>query len=86
MGGKIGNTLVNIGFGNVVSAGKIVVALSPDSAPVKRMVSDAKAQGLLIDATYGRKTRAVVATDSGHIVLCPVTPETIAARIDSKEK
>ncbi len=85
MAGKNSNTLINIGLGNVVSASKIVVALSPDSAPVKRMITEAKTEGLLIDATYGRKTRAVVATDSGHIILCPITPETIASRIDSKE-
>ncbi len=85
MTGRIVNRLINIGFGNVMSAGKIVVALSPDSAPVKRMISEAKSEGTLVDATYGRKTRAVILADSGHVILSPVTPETIAARLDSKE-
>ena len=74
--------LVNIGFGNTVSADKIVSIVSPDSAPIKRMVQDAKDNGTAIDATFGRKTRAVLIMDSNHIVLSAVQAETIASRID----
>lgn len=74
--------LVNIGFGNTVSADKIVAIVSPDSAPIKRMVQDAKDSGSAIDATFGRKTRAVIITNSNHIVLSAVQAETIAGRID----
>ena len=74
--------LVNIGFGNTVSADKIVAIVSPDSAPIKRMVQDAKDSGIAIDATFGRKTRAVIIMDSDHIVLSAVQAETIASRID----
>ncbi len=74
--------LVNVGFGNIVSIDKIVSIVSPDSAPVKRMVQDAKDNKIAVDATYGRKTRAVIVTNSGHIVLSAIQPETIAARID----
>ncbi|MBO4815707.1 MAG: DUF370 domain-containing protein [Clostridia bacterium] len=74
--------LVNIGFGNTVSADKIIAIVSPDSAPIKRMVQDAKDNGSAIDATFGRKTRAVIITNSNHIVLSAVQAETIAGRID----
>lgn len=74
--------LINIGFGNTVAADKIVAIVSPDSAPIKRMVQDAKDDGSAIDATFGRKTRAVIIMDSNHIVLSAVQAETIAARID----
>ena len=74
--------LINIGFGNTVSAEKIVAIVSPDSAPIKRMVQDAKDSGIAIDATFGRKTRAVIIMDSDHIVLSAVQAETIAGRID----
>lgn len=77
--------LVNIGFGSMVSAGRIVAVISPDSAPVKRMVSDARDRSGLIDATYGRRTRAVILTDSGHIILSAIQPETIAGRMDEKD-
>ena len=76
--------LVNIGFGNTVAADKIVAIVSPDSAPIKRMVQDAKDNGTAIDATFGRKTRAVVIMDSDHIVLSAVQAETIADRIDKE--
>ncbi len=76
--------LVNIGFGNTVSADKIVAIVSPDSAPIKRMVQDAKDNGTAIDATFGRKTRAVLIMDSDHIVLSAVQAETIADRIDKE--
>ena len=74
--------LVNIGFGNTVAADKIVAIVSPDSAPIKRMVQDAKDNGTAIDATFGRKTRAVLIMDSSHIVLSAVQAETVADRID----
>ncbi len=74
--------LVNIGFGNTVAADKIVAIVSPDSAPIKRMVQEAKDNGTAIDATFGRKTRAVLIMDSDHIVLSAVQAETVAGRID----
>lgn len=77
--------LVNIGFGNMVSAGRIISVISPDSAPIKRMIQDARDAGNLIDATYGRKTRAVLIMDSGHIVLSALQPETVAVRTGGKE-
>ena len=76
--------LVNIGFGNTVAADKIVAIVSPDSAPIKRMVQDAKDNGTAIDATFGRKTRAVLIMDSSHIVLSAVQAETVADRIDQE--
>lgn len=75
--------LLNIGFGNMVSAGRIVAVIAPDSAPVKRMVQEARDDGHLVDATAGRRTRAVLMMDSGHIVLSAVQPETIAGRLQS---
>ena len=75
--------LINIGFGNTVSAYKIVAIVSPDSAPIKRMVQEAKDNGTAIDATFGRKTRAVLIMDSDHIVLSAVQAETIAGRLDN---
>ena len=76
--------LVNIGFGNAVAADKIVAIVSPDSAPIKRMVQEAKDNGTAIDATFGRKTRAVLIMDSDHIVLSAVQAETVADRIDKE--
>jgi regulator of extracellular matrix RemA (YlzA/DUF370 family) len=73
--------LINIGFGNMVSAGRIIAIVSPESAPIKRIIQDAKDSGNLIDATYGRRTRAVVIADSGHIILSALQPETVANRI-----
>jgi hypothetical protein len=78
--------LINIGFGNVVSAAKVVAIVSPESAPIKRVVQDAKDKGRVIDATYGRRTRAVIITDSDHIILCPVQPETMAHRCNIKDE
>ena len=72
--------LVNIGFGNMVSASRIVAIVSPESAPIKRVIQDARERGQLIDATYGRRTRAVLITDSGHIILSAIQPETVAGR------
>ena len=74
--------LVNIGFGNVVAAGRIVAIVSPDSSPIKRIIQDAKEKATLIDATYGRRTRAVIITDSEHVILSAVQPETVAARAE----
>lgn len=72
--------LINIGFGNIVSANRVIAIVSPESAPIKRIVQDARDKGLLVDATYGRRTRAVIITDSGHVVLSAVQPETVAHR------
>ncbi|HEX9244843.1 MAG TPA: DUF370 domain-containing protein [bacterium] len=77
--------LINIGFGNIVAANRIIAIVSPDSAPIKRIIQEARDKGILIDATYGRRTRAVVITDSGHVVLSAVQPETVAHRFTSKE-
>ena len=74
--------LINIGFGNMVNAGRLVAIVSPESAPIKRIIQDARESGSLIDATYGRRTRAVIITDSDHIILSAVQPETVANRID----
>ena len=73
--------LINIGFGNVVASNRIIAIISPESAPIKRIIQEARDRGLLIDATYGRRTRAVVVTDSGHILLSAVQPETVANRL-----
>jgi regulator of extracellular matrix RemA (YlzA/DUF370 family) len=74
--------LINIGFGNMVSAGRLVAIVSPESAPIKRVVQDAREKGMLIDATYGRRTRAVIVMDSDHVVLSAIQPETVANRLD----
>lgn len=74
--------LLNIGFGNAVAMERIIAIISPDSAPVKRMIQDAKDRGILIDATYGRKTRTVVVTDSGHIILSGLQTDTITGRAE----
>lgn len=72
--------LINIGFGNIVNTNKIISIISPEAAPVKRMVQNAKDNGMAIDATCGRRTRSVIVTDSGHLVLSALLPETIASR------
>ena len=72
--------LINIGFGNMISAGRLIAIVSPESAPIKRMVQEARDRGVLIDATYGRRTRAVLIMDSDHIVLSALQPETVAGR------
>ncbi|HHX50110.1 MAG TPA: DUF370 domain-containing protein [Clostridia bacterium] len=77
--------LINIGFGNIVSANRIVAIVSPESAPIKRIIQEARDRGVLIDATYGRRTRAVIITDSDHVILSSVQPETVAHRLSSKE-
>ncbi len=73
--------LVNIGFGSFVSAERLVSVLSPDSAPIKRMVQDARERGNLVDASYGRKTRSVLVTDGGYIILSALTSEALAERL-----
>ena len=83
--------LVNIGFGNIVAANRIISIISPESAPIKRIIQEARDKGTLVDATYGRRTRAVVVVDSGHIILSAVQPETVANRLvaqtaDSEEE
>ena len=77
--------LINIGFGNMVSAGRLVAIVSPESAPIKRMVQEARDRAILIDATYGRRTRAVLIMDNDHIVLSALQPETIANRLSEKD-
>lgn len=76
--------LINIGFGNIVNANRVIAIVSPESAPIKRIITDARANGVLIDATYGRRTRAVVITDSEHVILSAVQPETVSHRILSR--
>ncbi len=78
--------LINIGFGNMVSANRLVAIVSPESAPIKRMVQEARDRGSLVDATYGRRTRAVLITDSDHIILSALQPETVAGRFDGREE
>jgi regulator of extracellular matrix RemA (YlzA/DUF370 family) len=75
--------LINIGFGNMVSASRLVAIVSPESAPIRRIITKAKESNMLIDATYGRRSRAVLITDSEHIILSPIQPETIANRVGS---
>lgn len=78
--------LVNIGFGNMVSASRLVAIISPESAPIKRIIQDARESGRLIDATYGRRTKGVLITDSDHVILSAVQPETVANRIVEYEE
>ena len=78
--------LINIGFGNMVSAARLVAIVSPESAPIKRIIQDAKERGTLIDATYGRRTRAVLVMDSEHVILSSVQPETVANRMTDEEE
>lgn len=77
--------LINIGFGNIVSANRIIAIVSPESAPIKRIVQEAKDSKMAVDATYGRRTRAVIIMDSGHVILSAVQPETVAGRFGKDE-
>ena len=77
--------LINIGFGNTVSANRIIAIVSPESAPIKRLIQEARDSLHLIDATYGRRTRAVIITDSGHVVLSAVQPDTMSHRFEEEE-
>jgi regulator of extracellular matrix RemA (YlzA/DUF370 family) len=78
--------LINIGFGNLVSADRIVSIVSPESAPIKRMIQDVRDRGLLIDASFGRSTRSVIVTDSGNLILSSLAPEILAQRAEDKEE
>lgn len=78
--------LINIGFGNMINAGRLITIVSPESAPIKRIIQEAKEKGLLIDATYGRRTRAVIIMDSDHVILSAVQPETVAGRLSDEEE
>lgn len=83
----MGIKIINIGFGNIVCANRIVAIVSPESAPIKRIIQDSRTAGTLIDATYGRRTRAVIITDSDQVILSAVQPETMANRlIDDKDE
>lgn len=77
--------LINIGFGNLVSARRLLTVVSPDSAPVKRLVQEARERAMLIDASFGRKTRAVLVMDTDHVILSALPPETIAKRLNDKD-
>lgn len=77
--------LINIGFGNMISASKLVAIVSPESAPIKRIIQDARDKGVLIDATYGRRTRAVIVMDSDHVILSSIQPETVANRVIERD-
>ena len=77
--------LINIGFGNMISAGRLIAIVSPDSAPIKRMVQEARERGVLIDASFGRRTRAVLVMDNDHLVLSALQPETVANRIAGQD-
>ncbi len=78
--------LVNIGFGNLISAGRLIAVVSPESAPIKRMIQDVRERGLLIDASFGRSTKAVLVMDSGNVILSALTPEALAQRMQSEDK
>lgn len=77
--------LINIGFGNMISAGRLLAVVSPESAPIKRMIQEARDRGMLIDASFGRRTRAVIVMDTDHVILSAVTPETVLGRMEDKE-
>lgn len=78
--------LINIGFGNIVSAERIISIVSPESAPIKRIIQEAKDSKMAIDATYGRRTRSVIIMDSGHVILSAVQPETVAGRVENNDE
>lgn len=78
--------LINIGFGNMVSSSRLIAIVSPESAPIKRIIQEAKENRKLIDATYGRRTRAVIIMDTDHVILCASLPETVAGRMESEDE
>lgn len=78
--------LINIGFGNMVSSSKLVAIVSPESAPIKRIIQESRDRAMLIDATYGRRTRAVIVMDSGHVILSAIQPETVGSRVNINEE
>jgi regulator of extracellular matrix RemA (YlzA/DUF370 family) len=77
--------LVNIGFGNIIAANRVIAVVSPESAPIKRIIQESRERGMLIDATYGRRTRAVIITDSDHVVLSAIQPETVSHRLEDEK-
>lgn len=77
--------LINIGFGNIVAGNRVIAIVSPESAPIKRIIQEARERGMLIDATYGRRTRAVIITDSDHVILSAIQPETVSHRLNNEE-
>ena len=78
--------LINIGFGSVIAAGRILAIVEPDSAPIKRIVQEAKERGMLVDASYGRKTQSVILMDTDHVILSALTPDALAARWEDKQE
>ena len=78
--------LINIGFGSVIAASRILAIVEPDSAPIKRIVQEAKERGMLVDASYGRKTQAVILMDTDHVILSALTPEALSARWNEKQE
>lgn len=78
--------LINIGFGSLIAAGRVLAVVDPDSAPIKRVVQEAKERGMLIDASYGRKTKAVILMDTDHVILSALTPDVIGERWNEKEE
>ena len=78
--------LINIGFGSMVAANRVLAIVDPDSAPIKRVVQEARDRGMLIDASYGRKTKAVILMDTDHVILSTMTPETLAARWEDRQE
>ena len=77
--------LINIGFGNMISSARVLAIVSPDSAPIKRVIQEARERAMLVDASYGRKTRSVILMDTDHVILSAITPETIAVRSGDKQ-
>ena len=77
--------LLNIGFGNMVAAGRLIAVVSPESAPIKRLIQDARDRGMLIDAPYGRRTKSVILMDTDHVILSAIPPEDVAARAEGKQ-
>lgn len=82
----MGRKLLNIGFGSMVAAHRILAVVSPDSAPIKRLIQDSRERGSAIDATFGRRTKAVLVMDTDHIVLSALTPQALAQRLDGREE
>jgi extracellular matrix regulatory protein A len=80
----MGVNLINIGFGNIVFGNRVIAVVNPESAPIKRVIQEARERGMLIDATYGRRTRAVIITDSDHIILSAIQPETVSHRLSDE--
>ena len=78
--------LINIGFGSMVAAGRVLAMMDPDSAPIKRVVQEAKERGMLVDASYGRKTKTVILMDTDHVILSAMTPDVLQARWEGKEE